>query len=85
MGGREAGGRINKKTKEKKKDCVSVKQVPVPSPIFPSPFPTHATRRNFYFSADWFVTECPHHRNTHTYTGLESNQVKNVDLATEKS
>ena len=28
-------------------------------------------------------TECPHYRNTQTYTGPESNQVKNVDLATE--
>ena len=30
-------------------------------------------------------TECPHYRNTQTYTGPESNQVKIVDLATEKS
>ena len=30
-------------------------------------------------------TECPHYRNTQIYTGPESNQVKNVDLATEKS
>ena len=31
------------------------------------------------------LTECPLHRNTNTYTGPENNQVKNVDLATEKS
>ena len=30
-------------------------------------------------------TECRHHRSTQTYTGQENNQVKNVDLATEKS
>ena len=31
------------------------------------------------------LTECPLHRNTNTYTGPENNQVKNVDLVTEKS
>ena len=31
------------------------------------------------------LTECPLHRNTNAYTGPKNNQVKNVDLATEKS
>ena len=30
-------------------------------------------------------TECPLHRSTKTYTGPENSQLKNVDLATEKS
>ena len=31
------------------------------------------------------LTECPLYRNTNTYSGPENDQVKNVDLATEKS
>ena len=42
--------------KEKKNKIVQVPNIiPVPTLIFPSLSVTHATRRNFYFSADWIV------------------------------
>ena len=59
-------------------------QVPVPAPIFPSLSVIHQ-EETFISVLTGLYMECPHHRNTQIFTGPESNQVKNVDLATEKS
>ena len=82
----EGNGRINQQQKNKRKEKKNtIIQVSVPTPIFRFLSATHATRRNFISMPTGLYMECPHHRNTQTYTGPESSQAKNVDLATEKS
>ena len=90
----EGNGRINhhqqqqkNKRKEKKNTIIQVSDIKylclLPSFVL-SP-PLMQQEETFISMPTGLYMECPHHRNTQTYTGPESNQAKNVDLATGKS
>ena len=75
---------VGQTKQEKKNKIVQVsnfKQVPVP----PSTLSRSLITFISVLTGLYTLTECPLHRNTKPYTGQENNQVKNVDLATEKS